>query len=339
MADSIEYVVREFNDRGLIWLLESPNNLERFIRLFAAEIAEVLDFTRAERVPRSYVTSGLEKTETDILFRLPARYGKSEVLIYILNELQSAPDNQMGLKINLRRDEIWKHERRLWQELPSPRPDLKLHLVVHIVFYTGDQRWNMPVGMEGLIEAPDGMSKFIPRWETLFVSLNATPVDLLMNAGTGLALALRGLKATGSPPEEMKAVVAQIVAGLSQLPPESQQEWKTAMHFLTLMIRHKRPQSERDMLFNAIKSTVDKLHRAEVETMLVTDADFLRQEGREKGREEGFRDLFVHILEDRFGALTDTVASKVRSLSEKEVMELGIRLNHVKSFDELGLRD
>lgn len=318
MPESIEKVVREFNDRGLIWLLESPKNLEHFVRLFAAELAERLDFTRAERIPRTFISSGLEKTETDILFRLPARSADQEVLIYILNELQSAPDNEMGFNIYSRRDEIWKREKRLWEELPSPRPYFRLHLVVPIIFYTGEKHWNIPLGMETLINTPEGMSEFNPVWKTLFVSLNSIPADKLMDAGTGLALALRGLQAVGSDLEQMKAVVAQIVSSLSQLPAEAQSEWATAMRFLLLMVLHKRAPSERDILFRVIDSVVDTKHRQEVQTMIMTGADFLREEGLE----QGLRESILDIIDIRFKSIPETFRSTLNQIQELQTLRL-----------------
>lgn len=337
MSESIENVVREFNDRGLIWLLESPNNFEHFVRLFASEIADRLDFTRAERIPRSFISAELEKTETDILYRLPARTGDYEVLIYILNELQSAPDNEIGFNIYLRRGEIWKHEKRIWQQSSTPRSDFKLHLIVPIVFYTGEKTWNIPDGMEGLIETPEGMSEFNPNWKTLFVSLSATPVEVLIGAGTGLALALRGLQAVGSDLEEMKAVVAQIVAGLSQLPVESQVEWKTVIHFLLLLILHKRARSEHNTLIGVIETAVDNSHREEVQIMIFSEADYLQQKGREEGREESLRDLLILLTQDKFGPLSENIIAKMRSLHEKDGIEMGRRLIRAKTIDELGL--
>ena len=341
MPESIEYVVREFNDRGLIWLLESSKNLEHFIRLFASELAERLDFSRLERLPRSFISSELEKTETDVLFRLPVKSGNQEVLIYLLNELQSASDNEIGLKIYSRRNEIWKQERRVWMETPTPRADLRLRPVVPLVFYTGESRWNFPEAMEGIIETPEGISEFNPRWRTLFIWLHGESPEVLLKAGNGLALALRGLQSAGANLEEMKTAVAEVTAGLSELSQEEQGEWTTAMRFLLLLIRHKRARSERELLYGIIQSAVDKRHREEVNTMIVTDADLLRQEGKQEGRQEGrqesLRDLLILQLQDRFGTLPDRLLDKVRNLGEKEGIELGIRLIHAESIDQLGL--
>src|SRR2546423_1001800 len=94
--EPIEVVIREFNDRGLIWLLGSPINLRDFVRLVASEIADKLDFFRAERINRSFVPNNLHKQEADLLYKVPFRDGSGDVLIYLLIEQQTEPDRLMG---------------------------------------------------------------------------------------------------------------------------------------------------------------------------------------------------------------------------------------------------
>lgn len=67
--------------------------------------------------------------------------------------------------------------------------------------------------------------------------------------------------------------------------------------------------------------------------MIVTYADYLRQEGREAS----LRELFVFIIEDKFGAISESAIAKVRAMNEKEAFDLGLILNRAKDFDELGL--
>jgi flagellar biosynthesis/type III secretory pathway protein FliH len=65
VAKEEEPPIREFADRGTLWLLEAPQNLRGLLRLVAAEIAEPLDFARAERINRSFVPDDLHKQEAD----------------------------------------------------------------------------------------------------------------------------------------------------------------------------------------------------------------------------------------------------------------------------------
>ncbi len=85
--------VREFADRGTLWLLESPENVRGLLALVARDLADRLDFSRAERINRSFVPDDLHKQEADLLYRVPFREGSAgEVFVYVLLEHQSRPD-------------------------------------------------------------------------------------------------------------------------------------------------------------------------------------------------------------------------------------------------------
>ena len=73
MSDDTEPPIREFSDRGVLWLLESPRNLHDLVALLSKDIAERLDFGRAERVNRSFIPEDLHKQEADLLYRVPFR--------------------------------------------------------------------------------------------------------------------------------------------------------------------------------------------------------------------------------------------------------------------------
>jgi len=58
-----ERIIREFQDRGIIWLLESAANLRELVRLLARELAEQLDFTRATPINRSLIPDDIHQRE------------------------------------------------------------------------------------------------------------------------------------------------------------------------------------------------------------------------------------------------------------------------------------
>ena len=47
-------VIREFNDRGLQWLFEDPENVRGALQLVAPALAAGLDFARAQRIIKAY---------------------------------------------------------------------------------------------------------------------------------------------------------------------------------------------------------------------------------------------------------------------------------------------
>ena len=80
--------IREFEDRGLLWLLESKENLRNLVQLLAREIADKLDFSQAQRHNRSQIPDNLHKQEADLIYRVPFQQGSSleYIWIYVLLE-------------------------------------------------------------------------------------------------------------------------------------------------------------------------------------------------------------------------------------------------------------
>src|ERR1700710_51934 len=92
------YIIREFNDRGTLWLLEDPAFLQDFLRILDASLAENLDFAQAQRINRNFIAADLLKSESDLIYRVPYRSGESEVLVYVLLEQQTQSDGLMSFR-------------------------------------------------------------------------------------------------------------------------------------------------------------------------------------------------------------------------------------------------
>ena len=79
LPDDTEPPVREFADRGTKWLLDLPENLRGLLRLAAENLAERLDFERAERINRTFIPEDLQKQEADVVYRVPYRRGRRAI--------------------------------------------------------------------------------------------------------------------------------------------------------------------------------------------------------------------------------------------------------------------
>ena len=119
--------VREFPDRGALWLFEDPRQLRELLQILEPALAEQLDFTRARRENRSFVPADLRKQESDLIFLVPLRgTRRQEVWVYVLLEHQSKPDPLMGLRLYLRVPaeggwgQLWDEQRRGWEDRRTP---------------------------------------------------------------------------------------------------------------------------------------------------------------------------------------------------------------------------
>ena len=111
--------IREFQDRGIRWMLELPENMCGLLQLLAREIAECLDFQRAEQLNRSLLSETLQKRETDLLYRVPFMDTDQEkVKNMVLTGAQALmlDGEKKGKKIGVKKGEK-KGEKKGYREL------------------------------------------------------------------------------------------------------------------------------------------------------------------------------------------------------------------------------
>src|SRR5579862_8723998 len=336
MPDPEPPPVREFADRATLWLLESPENLRQLLRLVAEEIAARLDFQRAERINRSFIPASLQKQEADLLFRVPYREGKREVWIYLLLEHQSKPDRLMGLRLLSYMVQIWETQVRGWEDARTPRGQRKLHPIIPMVFYTGKRRWTSPLSLQAIMEMPADLSRFIPTFETLFLKLQETSPEVLVDAGSALAYALRVLQVADEPHETLMQALEGAIAFLEGLPAEAQAEWRRAMGFFLQLIVHKRDVEEHERLRELVMEAAERRQDQEVSEMAKTAAEVYE----ERGRKEGRRAMLLHQMRQKFGTLPDATVMRVQAIrTVAELDRLAERILSANSLDEMGLEE
>src|SRR5579872_346189 len=335
--------VREFADHSTLWLLESPENLRDLLRLVATEIAERLDFRRAERLNRSFIPDSLQKQEADLLFRVPYRDDKHEVWVYLLVEHQSKPDRLMGLRLLSYMVQIWETQVRAWEDARTPKGQRKLHPIVPMVFYTGKRKRTSPLSLLAAMDVPADLVRFVPSHETLLLKLQETPPEVLRQAGSALAYALQVLQVADEPQERLRQTLEGAIALLEQLPSEAQAEWRRAMLFFVQLILHKRGVEEHESLRELVIEAAERRRDEEVSEMAKTAAEVYEERGRIEGRREGEiegrRETLLETLEYRFGPLPDGVRAKVETLSERQLREHMRRALEARALRDVGLMD
>lgn len=320
-ASEDEPPIREFADRGVLWLLESPQNLADLIRMLSAELAAQLDFSRAERRNRSFVPPNLHKQEADLLYQVPFldpnRPGR-EVLIYLLAEHQSEPEEDMGLRLLSYLAHIWGIEKRAWERKRQPRGPLRIHPVVPILLYTGTRRWNQVPSVADLMDLPELCIPFQPTHRTLFLNLHDTPAATL--EGSVVGWALRTLQSVEGSHEQLSEVLAAAVRYLESLPEEAQAEWRRAMQYLLLLIQHKREPVEHIGLRDVVIASATRKHQEEVKSMAMTAAQAFEEKGRIEERES----IVLRLLQKRFGATPAALQDRIHRLSPSLLAELAL---------------
>ena len=68
----------------------------------------------------------------------------------------------MGFRVLFYMTHIWDAQRRDWESNNVPKSEWRLRPILPIVFYTGAQRWQIPLSLTSLMDLPEALSRFVP---------------------------------------------------------------------------------------------------------------------------------------------------------------------------------
>jgi Putative transposase, YhgA-like len=296
--------VREFHDRGALWLFEDPRQLRELLQILEPALAEMLDFSRARRENRSFIPADLRKQESDLIFLVPLRgTRRQQVWVYLLLEHQSKPDPLMGLRLYLYMGQMWNEQARGWEDRRTPLARRRLRPVIPLVYYTGKKRWSTPIGLTRLMTLPAALERFVPQWETLFLNLRATPPESLTQLATAVGWALRVVQAERAPRREIEQVLREAMAGIEGLTAEQAVQWLRVAWFLLLLVVNRREESGLAELLLA-EARQSKFREREVVTRMGRS---ILEQAEARGEARAKRDSLALVLAARFGALPATV--------------------------------
>ena len=362
------FPIREFPDRGAKWLLRHPAYLRHLLRILTPEVAGRLDFERLEPFPTELLSESLRQQLADLIFLVPfERTPEKQTTIFIMVEHQSTPSRVMRFRVLSYMMQLWEVQRQEWERNQVPEGQWQLRNIIPLVFYTGTPRWERIPELDELMVLPRVLSRFVPRFDLLFLNLKATPSSRLIADETAFGHLLRVMQQEDAPLAELVALLEEVIVRMEELTREDKDEWSRLLYYLLLLIYHRRPPEEHISLQSVVESHHrDRSRQEEIQTMGKTIAQHLIEEGRElgvkegrelgvkEGRELGVKEgeahgrtfgelegrqlMLLNLLCAKFGELTPEVEQRVKALSVSELDQLAVQLIHAASLEELGLQ-
>ncbi len=355
--------IEQFPDRSARWLFEDRENVRGLLEIVATELVERIDFSQIAQINRSFVPDNLREQESDMIFNVPFRSASEseELLIYILIEHQSTVDSTMGFRVLFYMTQIWDSQRREWESEAVPKSQWRFRPILPIVFYTGAQCWNAPLTLNAIMDTPDELGRFVPNFDTLFLSVKEADETHLTKTDHPLGWLLTVLQKEHADRETMSAALVNAMSHINELDEAQMLQRRRAISYLLLLILHRRPAEEHEELRTLVDQHIQQpSDREELETMAQTMAEHLieqgkvqgkaegkvegkaegKAEGRAEGRAEEKQAAVLKLLRLRFGSVPESVTNQISSIRNFSRLDaLFEEALTAQTLEEIGLRN
>ncbi len=311
-----EIPIEHFPDRSARWLLQDKKNVRGLVEIVANELVALLDFSQLAHLNRSFISDTLREQESDILFSVPFQSDSAtdELLIYILIEHQSTVDVSMGFRVLFYMMQIWDSQRREWESSNVPKSQWRLRPILPIVFYTGSQRWNTPLTLTALMDIPEVLARFVPTFETLFLSVKETAASRLTQSDHPFGWLLTVLQKEDADKGEISDALLEALSHLNSLDAAQVDQRRQAIVYLLLLILHRRPVEEHEELIGLVDRYTQGM---EVETMAQSMAEVLIEQGIEQGETRAKHEAILKLVQFRFDSIPESVATRITSIQSR----------------------
>ena len=189
------------------------------------------------------------------------------------------------------------------------------------------------------MDVPDVLSRFVPRFDTLFLGVKETDPEALTKTDHLLGWLLRVLQQEDeSDAGVLYDALQATLRYLDTLPAGEAVQHKHAILYLYHLILFRRPETEREGLIQLIQSHTKD---TEVRNIIMTGAEALIEQGIEQGIERGAREMSVHniftVLSERFSqAEVEPVRGALETVSDltllTELFRIALHISSVEAF-------
>jgi hypothetical protein len=337
----IVQIVRQFRENGLKAVLERPGNVRDLLALAGAPHLDRLDFARMRVEPTSYVAADYRHLTSDLVVTVPLRRpGRQGTLtLYVLIEHQSEPDALMILRVLEYLVQVYKGQLRDWERRHRSRTGFRLRPVLAVVLYTGTGVWESLGRLVDLVEGGELFPEAIPDYRPLFVSLPSLAPAALESAGGAFGWVLELIQQRHARPEEFRQLLVRVVNHLEELPDAERDRWLELLSYLEAMIYHDRAVPEHEPLRELVLSSVrTDERRREVQVIMRTMADVLREEGMRRGEIRARQDMLLLQIRARFKKVPKAIERTIKATDDVARLSTWIeRFANAKTLDEVGI--
>ena len=283
--------------------MEFPEAVREFLDEYLPDdVKALIDINSCHLENESFIEENLENSIGDVL--LSAKYGDEDGYIYIMIEHQSQPHKFMALR-------MFKYMLNIMDRHITRYPNAKkLPLIYPMIFYNGKQKYNVSRNLWDLFERGDKAKAF---WsgDHQVVNLNDIPDEEFKKrpwAGTMAFL----MKYIRSP--KLLQKWREIACNLPAL-----ETVANGLDYIKLMVRYTLTMISKDDTMSLKDLILKSLKLNKGEEVMITAAQYLRQEGGREALREKMHMLAIEMLED---GMDIAKIAKFTKLSVQEISSI-----------------
>ena len=252
----------------------------------------------------------------------------------------------MGFRVLFYMTQLWDAQRREWESKNIPKSQWRLRPILPIVFYTGEQGWQTPVSLTSIMDIPETLSEFVPRFNTLFLSVKETAASDLTRTGHPLGWLLTVLQKEREDIASLRDALIAAVAGLNVSDAVAFEQVRRAIMYLLLLILHRRPVEEQEALLTLVNRHAAE--EMEVEKMAQSMAEVLIERGKAVGIEQGIEQgeirakqaAILKLMQLRFDTVPEVVVNEINAIGSRSRLDsLFEEVLAVEKLDEIDLQN
>ena len=242
-----------------------------------APLADTLKWSTLTHQSGRFVADDWRGKEADLLFSVQREGTETPVLVYVLLEHQSTPDQWLRLRLLGYCVQVWQRWRRQHES------EERLPLIVPLVFYQGAQRWGYEREFADLVTDAAPEWRWVPRFEHLLIDQTEMAAESVTGAVAARLLQIAMMAAFREAPGELLERATRLIGELYRAAGFEE----VAKHVEYVLATQ--PQAHRKLFSEALRTNVPG-RGGEVMNYVEEMIERGRREGRQEGRREGRRE-------------------------------------------------
>jgi predicted transposase/invertase (TIGR01784 family) len=275
--------------------------------LFRSEVRELLDLEKLTIDPESYIEDDLKKLYADVVYRIPIKKSKKNIVVFVLFELKTKNNKWTIFQIVKYIIRIWNRE---WRKAKKEKrlKHFLFPMVIPVIFHHGKTAFTAPTELIKLVQVIADLEPFTLNMKSFLLDVTSLATEN-MPKDFGLNILFMVLQAVFS-----NDVAERLLAIFRKLRPkmhlsEVQQEWADALYYATT--------SAENLTREEYQKVLKQTEKEGVITMPNTLWNQLIAEGRAEGIAEGIAEGEAKATKARQDAVLDVLQGRFKRVPKK----------------------